>query len=597
MEKTKVKILVIDDNNDNLISMKALIKDIFPDAITLTALTGETGLKLALAHYPDVILLDVVMPGMDGFEVCKKIKANKNLTDIPVVFVTSLIGDTASRIMALESGAEAFLAKPYEKSELTAQIRAMVKIRSASITKNTEKKQLAKLVKERTLQLNNELKKSKKVLDALKKSEERFKNIFESENVGKSITQPSGEIEVNQAFCDLLGYTRDELFNKKWQDLTPAKEIQAHQNIINNLLQGEKSEARFNKQYIHKNGTLIWADLSIALMREKQGNPLYFITTIIDITERKLAVEALQKSENKLHSWVENSPVCTKIVDLDFNLQYMSSAGIRDLKIDDINDFYGKPYPLYFFPDSFKIPMINNLKKAKETGKTIEQEASASDITGTELWYHSTIIPINNYEGKLDYIMVVSTDITKGKQAEESLILAKSTSEKNGLLLSRIAENYPNSWVSIIEKDLTIRFTSGQEIKRQNIDPKDFSGLKIEQIFGEHTQIVKENYLKTFNGDETSFELFINNQHQLYKTVPLFEKQNEVTQILVVVENITERKKAEEEIRVQLDELRRWHDVTLEREDRILKLKQEVNELLIKGGEPVKYESISKERE
>lgn len=69
------------------------------------------------------------------------------------------------------------------------------------------------------------------------------------------------------------------------------------------------------------------------------------------------------ESESKSHLWLENLPICTKIVDLDFNLKYMSRSGIRELKIDDITEFYGKPYPFHFYPDSFKSSMTNNLKK------------------------------------------------------------------------------------------------------------------------------------------------------------------------------------------------------------------------------------------
>jgi CheY-like chemotaxis protein len=108
LESRKIKILAIDDNQDNLVSFKALLQDIFPEAITLTARNGKRGLELAAAEDPDVILLDVVMPGMDGFEVCQKLKANKKLHDIPVIFVTALKEDKESRIRALETGAEAF---------------------------------------------------------------------------------------------------------------------------------------------------------------------------------------------------------------------------------------------------------------------------------------------------------------------------------------------------------------------------------------------------------------------------------------------------------------------------------------------------------
>ena len=126
MESRRIKILAIDDNQDNLISISTLIADQFPDAIVFTALNGTKGIELAVHEDPDVILLDIVMPEMDGFEVCKKLKANDRLCDIPVVFVAPNKGDKISRIYALECGAEAFLSKPIDESELTAQIRAMV---------------------------------------------------------------------------------------------------------------------------------------------------------------------------------------------------------------------------------------------------------------------------------------------------------------------------------------------------------------------------------------------------------------------------------------------------------------------------------------
>ncbi len=140
-----------------------------------------------------------------------------------------------------------------------------------------------------------------------------------------------------------------------------------------------------------------------------------------EIDQLKDKVVELEKSELKSRIWLENSPVCTKIVDLDFNLQYMSSSGVRELKIDDITEFYGKPYPLHFYPDSFKIPMTKNLKRAKETGETITQEAPIVDIKGNTLWYHSTIIPVNNDKGQLDYIMVASLETTARKLEEEAL--------------------------------------------------------------------------------------------------------------------------------------------------------------------------------
>ena len=87
------KILAIDDNSDNLISLKAIMDDAFPGSIVFTALNGSKGIELAVANNPDVIVLDIIMPEMDGFEVCRRLKLDERVHDIPVVFLTALKGD------------------------------------------------------------------------------------------------------------------------------------------------------------------------------------------------------------------------------------------------------------------------------------------------------------------------------------------------------------------------------------------------------------------------------------------------------------------------------------------------------------------------
>ncbi len=84
-----------------------------------------------------------------------------------------------------------------------------------------------------------------------------------------------------------------------------------------------------------------------------------------EINKRKKTAKELHESERKRQASLENSPVCTKIVDLDFNLQYMSRAGVEALKIDDAEQFYGKPYPLSFFPEPFRTTMTKKIKIVK----------------------------------------------------------------------------------------------------------------------------------------------------------------------------------------------------------------------------------------
>ena len=139
-----------------------------------------------------------------------------------------------------------------------------------------------------------------------------------------------------------------------------------------------------------------------------------------ELHELRQRVAELESSEKSSRARLESSPVCTKIVGLDFNLRYMSSAGIRDLNIDDITTFYGKPYPLDFFPESFKVTMLANLKKVKETNDIITQEASVGDVYGAALWFQSTLVPVD-IKNKNGFIMVISINTTDRKNAEIAL--------------------------------------------------------------------------------------------------------------------------------------------------------------------------------
>lgn len=189
-----IKILAIDDHQDNLVTLKAILQDAIPYAILYTALNGPKGIELAITNDPDVILLDIVMPDMDGFEVCRQLKADERVSGIPVIFLTDLGGDRKSRFKALEVGAEAFLSKPIDEAELTAQIKAMIIIKKHYQQQKDEKQYLNALIEERTQSLKKELSERKQAEELLYQSNELTNSMLQTIPFGMDIVDEEGNI-------------------------------------------------------------------------------------------------------------------------------------------------------------------------------------------------------------------------------------------------------------------------------------------------------------------------------------------------------------------------------------------------------------------
>jgi PAS domain S-box-containing protein len=416
-----IKILAIDDNKDNLISIKALINEAFPSATLFTATNGEIGLEIADAEDPDVILLDVVMPGMYGFEVCKKLKADKKMCDIPVVFVTAIKGEKESRIRALESGGEAFLAKPIDETELTAQIRAMVKIKHANVEKRDEKKRLAALVFERTRQLENELETRKKTEMALKASEERFQLLFNQAPLGyQSLDIDGNFIEVNQKWLDTLGYSREEVTGKWFGDfLSPA-----YQDGFRKRFPIFKAQGFIHSEFemVHKDGRKLFIAFEGKIGYDIQGEFKQTHCILQDVTQRKESDEKLRKSEQMLNTVLNNFPGIvfwkdTNSVFLGCNQSFATGAGLRSPA-----DIIGKtdldlPWKLTE-AEKYRADDSEVINSGVPKMHIIELQHRDNNRL---IWLDTSKIPILGPDGQVIGVIGVSSDITERKQAEIQL--------------------------------------------------------------------------------------------------------------------------------------------------------------------------------
>jgi len=200
------KILAIDDQHDNLTTIKAVIKSYFPEFSVLTALSGAEGIKVACAEQPDAILLDILMPGMDGFEVCRILKQNELTRHIPVIMVTAIHTDSESRIRGLELGADAFLSKPYDLPELVAVINVMLRIRASEDKLRSEKANIEQLIQARTAELIQANRKLEHEITERKNAEKIQQVLY---NVSNAVSNTRDEEELIRIIGKELGVLVD----------------------------------------------------------------------------------------------------------------------------------------------------------------------------------------------------------------------------------------------------------------------------------------------------------------------------------------------------------------------------------------------------
>jgi DNA-binding response OmpR family regulator len=136
------KILLISDKKDDLSAICTLLNKFVADCQVITAQSGLQGMEKAKNELPDAIILDVEMPEMDGFTVCNMLKTDKKAEHIPIIMITEVESDFTSRVKGLEVGVDAFLKKPFDEVELTAQINMAFRISEAEKEKLELKEKL-----------------------------------------------------------------------------------------------------------------------------------------------------------------------------------------------------------------------------------------------------------------------------------------------------------------------------------------------------------------------------------------------------------------------------------------------------------------------
>jgi len=185
-----MRILVVDDKKENIYLLEALLKGSGYDVVS--AMNGAEALEQLRANRPDLIISDILMPVMDGFQLCKEVKGDEELKDIPLVFYTAAYVDKRDEELALKLGAEKFLRKPVEPDKLLETIDSLVEQREAgSIPAKPSRgevgekevmslysERVVKKLEEKTLSLEEEVAERKRVEERLRRSLEKLTRVY-----------------------------------------------------------------------------------------------------------------------------------------------------------------------------------------------------------------------------------------------------------------------------------------------------------------------------------------------------------------------------------------------------------------------------------
>ena len=256
----------------------------------------------------------------------------------------------------------------------------------------------------------------------LGESEEQFRATFELAAVGVANLALDGRwLRVNTKLCEILGFSREEMLQRSFQDITHPDDIKACLMLGAQLIPGKIGSYSLEKRYVRKDGGIVWCNLTVALARDDDGQPRFFIAVIEDITERKRTREALSESEARLRQIVDLVPHMIFAKDRDGKYLLVNKA-VAEVYNTSASALMGK-YHAGIHPNERELQnMLNDDREVMTKGESkFIPEEPFTDAKGNLRFLQTTKVPFHIPDNKMPAVLGVAINITDKKRAEEAL--------------------------------------------------------------------------------------------------------------------------------------------------------------------------------
>jgi diguanylate cyclase (GGDEF)-like protein/PAS domain S-box-containing protein len=401
-DRTAPYILIVDDSRSDICLLESILRSHGFLSRSLTDPTEVVG--HCRAARPEVVLLDISMPVMNGFQVCTQLKSDPFLFDIPVLFLTAM-SDVADKIRGFKVGGSDFLVKPYEPSELIARVSTQINLRRAQ-------HELAC----RNQELKEEIRDKERAHAALLDSESRNEAVLNNAAVCIGLLSLDSTYEmVNGLYAAVFGYSREEFQDMRLQDIVHPDDVAATEEVMEFLRYGQLDQHYADKKFIRQDGSIFPGGHWLSPRRTGYGTCNGFVCIISDLTDQKKAEDELRLA----HTVFETSSEGMLVTDAE-NRIIMVNPAFTAITGYEREQALGKD-PAFLRSDRQDKKFYREMWKSLLLNNSWQGEIWNRRRNGEEYPQWLSIAVIRHRNKSIAHYVALFSDISDRKKAEEIL--------------------------------------------------------------------------------------------------------------------------------------------------------------------------------